>query len=403
MAGNLEPSGAPGSTMKPLDQVQPRIAITSLPYGITQSGSYYLTKDLNGITDLPGIGIYASNVTLDLSGFSVTVANNIGISGSGTCENVEIRNGTIRNCQYGIFASSSCKGWRILNIRATNNSFTGISVNGTNNTIDHCMVSNNGSASSSEVGIYSGDSSLIINSTARENSHNGIVTGNHCVINNCTAGANGGYGIYTQTSSRVSNCVANSNFSSGFNVGVSSVVSDCTANSNTTTGINTADNCKVSGCLTNGNTGKGIKVTNNSTVTESTCNFNTDDGIAGFDHVAITNNTVSSNGNWGITCTGGYIARNTVSLNNTSNTAGKGGIYASAHSQVKENTLEGNTKNNIYVIGARSSVEGNVMSGSDYGINFGNTGNVYLNNRATANGTNYNVAGNTDGGGNISF
>ena len=48
VAGDLQPPAAPGSTMKTLDEVEPRIPISQddIPLTINQNGSYYLTEDL---------------------------------------------------------------------------------------------------------------------------------------------------------------------------------------------------------------------------------------------------------------------------------------------------------------------------------------------------------------------
>ena len=45
--GSLTPPGAPGETMKALAQVEPRTPISSLPYTISESGSYYVTGNLH--------------------------------------------------------------------------------------------------------------------------------------------------------------------------------------------------------------------------------------------------------------------------------------------------------------------------------------------------------------------
>jgi hypothetical protein len=72
--GSLTPPGAPVPTMKTLAQIEARTPISSLPFTITNSGSYYLTTNLNSAGQ--GITISADNVAIDLSGFGITTALN---------------------------------------------------------------------------------------------------------------------------------------------------------------------------------------------------------------------------------------------------------------------------------------------------------------------------------------
>jgi hypothetical protein len=74
--GALTPPAAPGPTMLTLSQVEPRTPISSVPFTITKSGSYYLTTNLTA-TVSNAITIAASGVSLDLEGFTIssTVAN----------------------------------------------------------------------------------------------------------------------------------------------------------------------------------------------------------------------------------------------------------------------------------------------------------------------------------------
>ncbi len=105
--GSLTPPGAPGETMKTLAQVEPRTPISSLPYTITESGSYYVTGNLSSTTH--GIVIETSGVTVDLMGFSLTGDGSSGdygiyVDGStnAVIENLVIKGGRISGFYYGL-------------------------------------------------------------------------------------------------------------------------------------------------------------------------------------------------------------------------------------------------------------------------------------------------------------
>ena len=100
--GGLTPPGAPTPTMKSLAQIEPRTPISTLPFNITQPGSYYVTTNLTATGD--GIIIDTNDVALDLGGF--TLSGDGGASDDGvnitSQSRVSIRNGTVRNFGAGV-------------------------------------------------------------------------------------------------------------------------------------------------------------------------------------------------------------------------------------------------------------------------------------------------------------
>lgn len=170
-AGDLEPSAAPGSTMKTLDEVEPRIPITQgdIPLTISSPGSYYLAGDVTAAAT--AITVSADNVTIDLMGYSVTGPGaGYGVN-MASGENIEIRNGTITNFQTGIYdGSSTGGGHRIINVRAESNTCSGIILYGTACMIKDCTVYNNGQSSTSIIyGIYTYTGALIAGNVIAQN------------------------------------------------------------------------------------------------------------------------------------------------------------------------------------------------------------------------------------------
>ena len=196
-AGDLDPTGAPGSTMKPLDEVEPRRPVNSentpgdlaALYVISEPGSYYLTDNIT-ISFRHAIRIDAADVTLDFMGYRLWSSYMLippgattsfdGIRISADAENVEIRNGTIasdnhtsgmltyRGFRHGIYAAG--KQIRVMDMRVCGSRQNGIELNDINNLVKNCTVSGNGTAPTEAVyGIYASDSSTFIGNTVSEN------------------------------------------------------------------------------------------------------------------------------------------------------------------------------------------------------------------------------------------
>jgi hypothetical protein len=159
--GSLTPPGAPAPTMKTLQQVEPRVPISSAPFTISQPGSYYLTTNLT-VSGGNAITIATNGVTLDLNGFTIAStapsATGYGILINSGLRNIAIQNGFIQggvtNDGSGVFSGPGF-GYGIYGL-APNVRVSGISVsgclyygiyvdNGESTTVENCVVRTVGS------------------------------------------------------------------------------------------------------------------------------------------------------------------------------------------------------------------------------------------------------------------
>ena len=163
--GPLTPPGAPAPTFKTLDQVEPRTPISTVPFTITNSGSFYLTKSLATTTD--GVIINSDDVTLDLNGF--TLSGDGGSSDSGVevgtsltdgQQRVVIRNGIVRNFGVGVNIEPVSSAVVVEGIMA-DSSRVGIVLSGTATAVAHnCIIRNCLVVSNSIAGVQLGGSSV---------------------------------------------------------------------------------------------------------------------------------------------------------------------------------------------------------------------------------------------------
>jgi hypothetical protein len=124
--------------------------ITSLPCTITAPGYYYLVGNLSYSGTGDGITVDADNVTIDLMGFVLAGPGDTGISISNH-NNIEIRNGTVKNWDNGIYEyGGSCI--RVIGIRVNNNTGTDVYLfEGDDTLIQDCSAQSTGTAP----GLYS--------------------------------------------------------------------------------------------------------------------------------------------------------------------------------------------------------------------------------------------------------
>jgi hypothetical protein len=120
--------------------------ITSLPYTITQPGSYQLVTSLASTTD--AITVNADNCTIDLNGFVISygVKGNPGCRGiySKNHAKVTVRNGTITHFQTGVFLDGDVGGnntsWLVENLRITQGTIAFWLNNSSNAVVRGCQI-----------------------------------------------------------------------------------------------------------------------------------------------------------------------------------------------------------------------------------------------------------------------
>jgi parallel beta-helix repeat protein len=324
--GSLTPPGPPAPTMLTLTQVEPRTPVDpvhtgsggSSEYLITQPGSYYLTSNVIAVAGLHGINISASDVTLDLRGFSV-------IGSSSGLDGIYIHSGYTNVTVY----NGKISGWN-----NTSSYGNGVESYADNVTLEHLDVSANHG-----FGITLNGSGMVRNCNAEGNNNSGINASYNCIVSGCNTSYNGEQYLGQ---------------SGGISVGDHCTVIGCTAESNGTNGIYAADDCTVKDCSTSLNL-TGIYVLNNSTVKDCTANTNESFGILANNNCLIAGNRATGNRYIGIYITG---VQNRIDNNN----AGSNGAYGISVQSI-------NVDNNItrnFAPGNGSGGYGNFPGNHDY-------------------------------------
>lgn len=383
-AGELNPPAPPsaGGTMKTLDEVEPRVPVNDentpgdsyYTYIINQAGSYYLTGNITS-NSKTGIKIEADNVTLDLSGYTISftgTGNHYGIYMSGN-SNIEIRNGIITGFNVGMSDGSyDCSGDRVISIKVTNCKTSGILLFGDDHLVKDCYLDSNGNAGASAipVAIRTGENSIISDNIIT-NTGNGtvnyvncILASNNCIISDNTIkgnGVNSGgstystrfYGIYAGYNCKIQGNTVIDNaegtdhdYIYGISSdGASQIIENCVRNN----GVNAtaAGNAYI----------YGIRASIGSNVIKNVCTRN--------------GHNSSASGVYGIYSSNGCnVSNNTCSYNGTDGAGYAYGIFTSSSCNIRGNTLFNNGENGSSIsygilANGYSLVDQNVSGGHD--------------------------------------
>jgi hypothetical protein len=217
-AGEMEPPGPPGPTMKPVFELEPRHPIwpEMLPFTIGEPGSYYLAAPA---IDVPGgITVTVARVTIDLNGFVLkgNPTSGVGIDATGVGE-VAVVGGTVRGFPGGGVLLGTWSDVRNVRVIATGG-----------------------------IGIQVGSGSLVLDSGASGNSGDGIVAASNTLVQNCVVSDNRGRGIVV-SGGIVRGCTSEVNDSHGIDVSTGCLVIGNTAIANGEAVPATAAGIRVTG------------------------------------------------------------------------------------------------------------------------------------------------------------
>jgi hypothetical protein len=309
-----------------ITSTEKRTAIDNLPFTISTSGSYYLCDNLIGQADTDGITIVASNVTLDLNGFTLKGGGGSmgeAITFPDSVGNIRISNGHI-------------DGWGdegINALQATNSEFSNLSI-----------VHNKG---------------------------DGLKTGKQCIIRYCNASANGADGFEIGSGSIISHSSASQNGSDGIDSGIGSVVESCTSRENSRYGFNAGAESTMIQNTSSLNGLHGFSLGSGTDVKNCTSSENQGDGFFLESGGIANNNTARGNEAYGFRWTNdNYIHHNAADSNS------KSGFYTVfSDSRIEDNQSTDNSEYG-YEIGGfggcliiRNAGSGNTLN--DYSINPG--------------------------------
>ncbi|MGA2174678.1 MAG: right-handed parallel beta-helix repeat-containing protein [Verrucomicrobiota bacterium] len=301
--------------MKTLAQVEPRTPISALPTNITGPGSYYLTTNLTGAALATGITVLADHVTIDLSGFAIIGAGQVGgtahaIAVPGPQVDLKVLNGSITLWSgEGVFAPLAVNS-KLEDLRVSTVGRTGLDIGDGSEIRDSVVQSNCSYAVGASYGIQAGNHCAIRSCVAQGNSGPGIKTGQNALVTGCVANNNTDKGIFTGDNSLASACEASVNTGAnpgdGIFVGYGSSVSGCVACGNAHDGIETINGGSVLGCTVWSNQTDGILVQYGSMVKDCTACANGRDGIGVTLRCQAVGNTCDANLHNGLMAYTGY-------------------------------------------------------------------------------------------------
>lgn len=338
------------------------------PLVIDAPGSYVLQGDWTLSVGIDGIVVSASDVTIDLNGFTLS-GGGVGLNGvlvsSSLHQNIVVRNGTIRDfTQYGIRAVSvtgAAEGLRIVGNGDLGASF------GMNSRMTDCQVIANG-----DDGALLAEGSIVESSVFADNIGTGLSVFRASTVIGCTFQNNGGLGgINAQPRTTIQDCTARENTGRGFILGFGCSISNSVAADNTGDGFDMSAST-ASGCMAYGNEGDGFDANTSSSIINCTATQNELYGIFGAG--LVQQSIVNSNTLGGVILVSGAVLQDSlIGFNGGNGVALRGIECRVVGNQIYNNGPVGASGillewSNGAGAGGRHRIDGNTISQVSYGI-----------------------------------
>lgn len=291
-----------------------RTPISSLPFIITQPGSYYLNQSLTGSS---GITVSASNVYIDLNGHALSGSagnTSAGIATSAAFHNLTVLNGTVNNWGKEGINYSNSNTCHFENLQLNNNLRDGL-FSGKNTIVKKIIATAN-----SQDGIDVGESSVVEECICEMNLNDGIELDNGSICSGCSAKSNSLVGIKSTGMATIQNCNAHNNTSYGFQLGIGTEASGNNAMGNISHGYYVLEGCHLFENVARSNN-NGFELFGNNIIVENcSAKSNTTNGFScSFNYVHLHGNTASNNVHgYNISGTSNLLVKNTAINNTTS-------------------------------------------------------------------------------------
>jgi parallel beta-helix repeat protein len=209
-------------TGKPLAEIEPRVAVndentpghSTASFIITKAASYYLSGNVGVGSESVGVLIEASNVTLDLNGFSIigkdSTTSAAGVAVASGCSDVAVVNGFIAECRHAVLGEEADARMLVRNVHARNTQNEAFFLP-QQSVVEDCTLVDSG-------GIVVGDHCRVSRCVVLGGGYVGIATGGQCVVEDNQVSQVPQEGISTRTGSIVEGNVVQS-CGSGIRVG----------------------------------------------------------------------------------------------------------------------------------------------------------------------------------------